>query len=115
MKEIFLVDIDNTICKTIGNNYSISKPIFRKINVLNKLHLKGHVIIFFTSRFMGRNHENTKKAKLQGFNLTKKQLKKWGCKYDKLIFGKPSHTISIDDKSLFFSKKWDEKLIKRFL
>ena len=35
-----------------------------------------------------------------------KQLKKWNLKYHKLIFGKPSFDIFVDDKSFGFKKNW---------
>lgn len=114
-KITFLIDIDNTICITKGNDYANSKPILKKIKILNKLYANGHIIKFFTSRYMGRNNENIIKAKKQGYSFTKKQLKKWGCNYHYLFFGKPSHDVSIDDKSLFFSKNWDVKISKKFL
>ena len=45
------------------------------------------------------------RQKKRGYNLTKQQLKKWGLSYDKLIFGKPSYDLFVDDKSLGFKKK----------
>ena len=44
--------------------------------------------------------------------MTFKQLKKWGLNFHELKFGKPSYDIFIDDKSLFFQKKWHEKFRK---
>ena len=38
--------------------------------------------------------------------MTLKQLKKWDVKYHKLIFGKPSFDLYIDDKVLFFKDNW---------
>ena len=38
--------------------------------------------------------------------LTVAQLKKWGVKYHKLYFGKPSYDLFIDDKALFFKNNW---------
>jgi hypothetical protein len=64
---------------------------------------------------MGRNKENIKKAEKQGYNFTKKQLKKWGLKYNKLIFGKPSYDLFVDDKAVFFKKNWQEYLKKKKL
>ena len=64
---------------------------------------------------MGRSNENILKAKKRGYNLTKQQLKKWGLSYDKLIFGKPSYDLFVDDKSLGFKKNWPKtfrKLLK---
>ena len=49
--------------------------------------------------------KNVNLSKKQGFNMTMKQLKKWKVRFHKLIFGKPSYDIIVDDKSLFFKKK----------
>ena len=38
--------------------------------------------------------------------MTLKQLKKCDIKYHKLIFGKPSFDLYIDDKALFFKDNW---------
>jgi len=38
--------------------------------------------------------------------MTIKQLKKWKVKYHKLIFGKPSFDLFVDDKALFFKDNW---------
>ena len=59
---------------------------------------------------MGRNNDNPKKAKKQGYNFTKNQLRKWNLKHHLLIMGKPSFDYFIDDKSLNFNKNWDKKL-----
>ena len=50
---------------------------------------------------MGRNKDNVIKAKMQGYNRTFKQLKKWGVNFHELKFGKPSFDYVIDDKSIF--------------
>tara|TARA_B100001057_G_C22496641_1_gene812321 strand:+ start:299 stop:667 length:369 start_codon:yes stop_codon:yes gene_type:complete len=113
-KKILCFDIDNTICKTIGRSYSDAKPIKKKINQINELYNSGYYIKLFTSRYMGRNNENLSKAKKQGLKMTKKQLKDWNLKYHKLLFGKPSYDLFIDDKSIFFKKDW-HKHIKNYL
>ncbi len=114
-KKIFLIDIDNTICKTNKNFYKLSKPYKSRIEVINKLYDQGHTIKFFTSRYMGRSKDNQSKAKSKGYRLTEKQLKEWNCKYNQLIFGKPSHDISIDDKSIFYNNNWFKELNKLYL
>ena len=76
------------------------------------MYSKGYYIKIFTARFMGRNKDQISKAKKQGYNFTKNQLKKWNLKYDKLVFGKPSFDLFIDDKSIFFKKSWSSKLKK---
>ena len=58
---------------------------------------------------MGRANENVKKAKILGYKFTHNQLKAWNVKFDKLIFGKPSFDIFIDDKSFNFDKNWFKK------
>jgi capsule biosynthesis phosphatase len=110
--KILCFDIDNVICKTKRNDYKNSKPIHRNIKLINNFYLQGFFIKIFTARFMGRNNENIFKAKKAGFDFTKDQLKKWGLKYDKLIFGKPSYDIFIDDRCLFYKKNWHDTLIK---
>ena len=62
---------------------------------------------------MGRNNEKVSAAKNQGYKFTKKQLLDWGLKYNKLIFGKPSYDLFIDDKNLSFNKNWIEILKKK--
>lgn len=112
-KKTICFDIDNTICITKSNNYKQSKPIKKKVNLINILYKKGFHIKLFTSRFMGRNKENKTLAKQKGYRLTKSQLTKWGLKYHELIFGKPSFDIYIDDKNLEFKNNWPKILKKK--
>ena len=103
----YCFDLDGVICTANKKgNYSSSKPIKKNINKINELFNKGNVIIIFTARFMGRNNDEKIKAKKQAYNITITQLKKWNVKYNKLIFGKPSYDLIIDDKALFFKKNW---------
>jgi len=111
MKKIICFDCDGVICKTIGNNYSKSKPIKKNIKKINQLY-KHYFIKIFTSRFMGRSNENVIMATKMGRNLTLKQLKKWGVKYNQLIMGKPSFDLYIDDKNLNFKKNWSNYSFK---
>jgi histidinol phosphatase-like enzyme len=105
MKKI-CVDIDGVICHTKKNQYKLSKPNYKVIKLINNLYDDGNYIVIFTARYMGRNKDIVSKAKKQGFNLTLKQLKKWGLKFNKLLLGKPSYDLIIDDKALGFKKKW---------
>lgn len=87
-----MVDIDGTICNTIGMSYETAEPAFDKIEKINKLYDEGHNIVYWTSRGV-----------VTGINwreLTTKQLKEWGCKYHELRLDKPYYDIFIDDKSL---------------
>tara|TARA_B100000989_G_C19532686_1_gene471020 strand:+ start:398 stop:760 length:363 start_codon:yes stop_codon:yes gene_type:complete len=111
-KRILCFDIDNVICFTVKNNYQKSIPNHNIIKTINELFDKGYTIKLFTARFMGRNNDNISLAKKQGLKFTKLQLKSWGIRYHKLIFGKPSFDIIIDDKSLGFKKNWYKDLKK---
>ena len=74
--------------------------------MLQYLYKNGHIIKLFTGRCIGRNKKNIIKAKKQRYKMTMKQLKKWDVKYHKLIFGKPSFDLFVDDKTLFFKDNW---------
>jgi len=109
-KKIFCFDIDGVICSTQGKNYSKARPKTKVINKINKLYDKGHFIKIFTARYMGRNNDNVKLAKKQGYKKTFKQLLSWKLKFHKLIYGKPSFDIYVDDKSIDFKKNWIKKI-----
>ena len=113
-KKIFCFDIDGVICETKKNSYSQSRPNKKTIKIINELYKKNKIIIF-TSRYMGRNNDNVKKAKSQGYQKTLSQLKSWGLNFHKLQFGKPSFDFYIDDKSIFFKKKWHVNFKKKYL
>lgn len=105
----FCFDLDGVICKTKGNDYKNAKPIRKVINEINSLYKKNFILIY-TSRFMGRNKDNVKLANKIGYKFTYNQIKKWGLKFDKLLLGKPSYDIFVDDKMFNFDKDW----LKRF-
>ncbi len=98
--KIFIFDLDNTICKTVGSNYSKSKPKKKIIKLVNKLKNNGHTIIIYTARYMGRYKGKSNLVKKKYFKKTQKCLVNWGLEFDKLIMGKPQYDYFIDDKSL---------------
>lgn len=110
----FCFDLDGIICSTKNNNYKRSKPKKNVIKVINKLSEKNYIMIY-TSRFMGRNKDNVNLAKKMGYKFTLNQLNKWGLKFDKLLLGKPSYDIFIDDKSFNFQKNWLVDFKKKFI
>ena len=114
-KKIICFDLDNTLCSTKKNLYEFSKPKKKNIKIVNQLYDKGFYIKIFTARYMSRSNENSKKAKIRGYDQARKQLELWNVKYNELIFGKPSFDLYIDDKSLFYSKNWAIKLKKILL
>ena len=109
----FCFDIDGVICTTVKKKYMSAKPNKKSIDIINKLYKKNYIIIF-TSRYMGRNKDNAKKARAQGYKKTLNQLKKWKLKFHELRFGKPSFDFFLDVKNIFF-KKWYNYFKKKFL
>ena len=111
-KKIICFDIDDVICKTNKNDYKTSRPKLNTIKVINNLYDHGYFIKLFTSRYMGRSKEKVNKAKKRAEKITIKQLKDWKVKYHKIIFGKPSYDVFIDDKAIRFDKMWLKNLMK---
>ena len=103
--KIICFDIDNVICNTKKNYYKQSTPKKKVIKFINSLYDNGYFIKVFTARFMGR-YKSKINAKKKGYLFTQNQLKKWGLKYNELIFGKPAYDVFIDDKNLGYSKNW---------
>lgn len=86
-----IFDIDNTLCVTIGTDYENAIPNLEVINKINKFYDLGYKIILNTAR----GYETG----INWYKLTKTQLDNWGVKYHKLILGKPSGDLYIDDKA----------------
>jgi hypothetical protein len=61
---------------------------------------------------MGRTNDDKSRAHKLGYKLTKKQLKEWGVNYNKLILGKPSYDLIVDDLSIYFKKNWIKDIDK---
>lgn len=107
-------DIDNVLCETDKKkNYLRSKPIKKNIQIINSAYDKGYFIILYTARYMGRCNGKLSEVNKKIKPLTLKQLKKWEVKYHEIYFGKPSFDLFVDDKSLFFTKKWPKLLKKK--
>ena len=90
------VDIDDTICYYNNNelktNYNNAKPYHDRIKKINKLYTNEDYIVYWTARGTV--------TKIDWYDITKKQLEKWGCKYHELIMGKPAYDLFIDDKNI---------------
>jgi hypothetical protein len=112
-KKIICFDLDGVLCSTIRGNYRYSKPIKKNIKIVNDLFFKGYYIKIFSARFMGRYNDNRNLAIPIAKKITISQLKNWNVRYHKLILGKPSYDIFVDDKALFFKKNWNSSLLKK--
>ena len=92
MKKIF-VDIDETICQYESErDYNLALPIKSRIEKINDLYKDGNEITYWTARGSVTG--------IDWYEITKKQLAEWGCKYHELIMGKPSGDHYIDDKGV---------------
>jgi len=87
------VDIDETICFYDNErHYPNAKPNLENIKKINILYDKGHKITYWTAR--------GSVTKIDWFEVTENQLKKWGCKYHNLSVGeKPAYDLLICDKT----------------
>ncbi len=96
-QKIFIVDIDETICKTPDSrDYNESEPIEHRIKMINTLWEQGHYIKYWTAR-----------GTLTGidwYDITYNQLMEWGCKFHDLEVKKPYYDYWIDDKAI---NAWD--------
>ena len=112
-KKTICFDIDGVICSQVSNgDYENAIPNKKQILIINKLYKKKYKIILFTSRYMGRTKGNAKLANKIGYKFTYKQLKSWNLNFHKLIMGKPSYDIIIDDKSYNYRNDWFKNLQK---
>lgn len=94
-----VIDIDDTICKTINRDYANSIPFVDVIEKINNLHdVQGFEIELYTSRGMVSCNGNIEKAIAKNKCILEEWLKKNNVHYDKLTFGKPIADFYVDDK-----------------
>lgn len=87
------VDIDETICYYKDKReYPLALPDNQAIEKINKLYNEGHTITYWTARGSVTG--------IDWYDMTKKQLDEWGCKYHHLNVGeKPPYDLLICDKT----------------
>lgn len=89
MSKVWAFDFDGVIGTTQGTDYVNSKPDYEIISRINALYDKGNTVWIFTGRGSSSG--------IDWKSTTEFQLKEWGVKYHKLIMGKPSYDVFIDD------------------
>jgi len=98
------VDLDGTICivdtecKDTVQRYRAAVPILERIKKVNALYDEGHIITYWTARGSASGLDLT--------DLTRAQLVEWGCKFHRLLMGKPDYDLYIDDKSHNVDAVW---------
>ena len=94
-----VIDIDDTICRTINRDYANSIPFVEVIEKINNLHdVQGFEIELYTSRGMVSCNGDINKAIAKNKEILEEWLKKNNVHYDKLTFGKPISDFYVDDK-----------------
>lgn len=96
----YVFDIDGTICTNTYGKYDSASPFKERIQKINRLYDEGNSITFFTARGMNTLNANIEKVYEKYYEFTSKQLQNWGVKYHKLILGKPSADVYVDDKGI---------------
>ncbi len=99
-------DLDGVLCSLTDGHYESAVPDAEAIELVNALYDRGFEILIYTARFMGRNHQDAAAAYRQGYELTQRQLQRWGVKYHYLFLGKPAFDLLIDDRAVFFERNW---------
>jgi hypothetical protein len=88
---IVYCDIDGTIC-THEKDYRDARPLQDKIDIMNRMHDEGKMVVYWTARGVGTG--------LDWSELTKNQLDSWGVKYHKIKLDKPLFDLFIDDRAI---------------
>lgn len=98
---VYYVDIDQTICRTPGDQYELAEPIPERIAVVNRLYDAGHRVVYWTAR--GATKPRGEHARLMA--LTRKQLGAWGCRHHECKFDKPFYDFFIEDKAAWWGSR----------
>jgi len=97
----YCFDLDKTICfQKVDKDYYNSYPDMEMVRKINILYEQGHEIIIFTARGMSKFNSDIDRILNAYDEITRKQIKSWGLKFHRLIFGKPSYDFIIDDKAI---------------
>lgn len=94
---IYCFDIDGTICTNTDGDYEKAEPFPDTIEKVNLLYDEKNTIYFYTARGATTG--------IDWREVTENQFKKWGVKYHKLFFGKPTADLYVDDKCINI-KEW---------
>jgi CMP-N,N'-diacetyllegionaminic acid synthase len=90
---VFCIDIDGVLATIVSpDRYQDANPICNTIDKVNELFNAGHKVILFTARGSATG--------LDWQAETEAQLRSWGVKYHRLMFGKPAADFYVDDKAM---------------
>ena len=100
-------DLDDVICwhhsdyDRLGiGKYRHCEPIESGVSLVNEYHDKGYKIIIYTARGMDIYNGNVNLIYENIYDLTYSSLVGWGVKFHRLVMGKLSYDLFIDDKAM---------------
>jgi len=101
--KIIAFDMDDVLCYRTSEEGGVAKyktclPFQDMINVVNDCYEKGMYIKIYTARGMSTFSGDVSRVYSELYELTKKQLTKWGVKHHELVMGKIHFDLLIDDK-----------------
>ncbi len=105
---IIAIDFDGTLCSWHPSEYELAQPLPERILQVRRMKEAGHTVWIYTAR--GASQGSEAAADARWGKLTRSQLEEWGIPYDRLIIGKPSYDVLIDDRALAFTENWEEQL-----
>lgn len=116
---IVAVDLDETLCYRPSGfagitKYLHCKPKQSNIDKVNALFDKGYTIKIYTARGMTVYSGDVSKIYSNLYELTKRDLDKWGIKYHQLVMGKLGFHILIDDR-VMNEKDMDVDKVEEFV
>ena len=102
MKRI-IMDLDNTICRTVDGDYRNSIPVAPVIETMQEYKRLGFEIVINTSRNMRTYKGNTGKIAANTLPIIIEWLNKHNVPYDEIYIGKPwcgTEGFYVDDRSI---------------
>ena len=100
-------DLDDVICchhpdyDEVGvDKYYHCEPIESGVELVSEYYDKGYRIIIYTARGMGAYKGNVNLVYERLYDLTFNHLNEWGVKFHRLVMGKLSYDLLIDDKAI---------------
>ena len=98
-----VIDLDDTIAKTVNGNYNESVPIDSVVNTLREYKNKGYEIVIHSSRNMRTYQGNLGKINMHTLPIVLDFIKTHDIPCDQVIMGKPwcGHGgFYVDDKAI---------------
>tara|TARA_R100000234_G_scaffold91451_1_gene59606 strand:- start:275 stop:646 length:372 start_codon:yes stop_codon:yes gene_type:complete len=114
-------DLDDVICwhspeydKLGVDKYLYCEPIDSAIDMVNEYFDSGNKVIIYTARGMNLYRGNLNLIYENLYDLTYDQLLDWGLKFHRLVMGKLSYDVLIDDKVINSRFATRERIEKYF-